>query len=68
MHGPTEKERGLMEDWISDLTAFVGGEAGHDYGTRKIDEFKVLTPDGRIEIQNDDRWGDLLNLAEVFSG
>ncbi|KAM3086195.1 hypothetical protein ACMFMG_000332 [Clarireedia jacksonii] len=68
MHGPTEKERVLMEDWIADLAAFVGDEAGYDYKTRRIDELKVLTPDGRIEIQNDDRWRDLLNLAEVFSG
>ncbi|RDW59911.1 carboxylic ester hydrolase-32 [Coleophoma cylindrospora] len=68
MHGPTDKERVLMERWIRDLVAFVNNESGHEYGTKSISEFKVATPEGGIEIQEDKRWLDLLQLSEVFFG
>lgn len=68
MHGPTAKERVFMEDWIKDLTAFVHGEDGHVFGTKTIDEFKIATPEGEIEIQKDERWAHLLKLADVFAG
>ncbi|KAL3417649.1 hypothetical protein PVAG01_10659 [Phlyctema vagabunda] len=67
-HGPTERELVLMKDWIRDLVAFVGAEQEYRYGTNEIDEFKVATPEGKIEIQKDTRWKELLNLADVFSG
>lgn len=67
MHGPTEKELGVMKDWIADLAAFVKGE-DHVYGTKAIHEFKVVTPEGVIAIQRDERWMELLQLAEVFAG
>ncbi|QSZ36146.1 hypothetical protein DSL72_007271 [Monilinia vaccinii-corymbosi] len=68
MHGPTEQELVLMKDWIRDLVAFVGAEDDYRYGTREIDDFKVATPEGKIEIRKDTRWKELLNLADVFSG
>ena len=57
-----------MKDWIRDLVALVGNESGYEYGTKRIDEFKVATADGKIEIQNDTRWSELLKLANIFSG
>lgn len=68
MHGPTEQELVLMTDWIRDLVAFVGAENDHHYGPKEIDEFKVATPEGKIEIQKDTRWKELLELADIFSG
>ncbi|KAF7889409.1 uncharacterized protein EAF01_010902 [Botrytis porri] len=68
MHGPTEQELVLMKEWIRDLVAFVGAENDHRYGPKEIDEFKVATPEGKIEIQKDPRWKELLELADVFSG
>ncbi|RDW65604.1 hypothetical protein BP5796_10296 [Coleophoma crateriformis] len=65
---PTDKERVLMERWNCDLVAFVNNERGHEYGTKSINEFKVATPEGSIEIQEDERWLDLLQLSEVFFG
>lgn len=68
MHGPTDQELVLMKDWIRDLVAFVGAEDDYRYGTKEIDDFKVATSDGHIEIQKDTRWQELLNLADIFSG
>ncbi|KAH8429220.1 uncharacterized protein LDX57_006887 [Aspergillus melleus] len=68
MQGPTEAERQLMTDWIRDLSAFVGNEKGYDYGTKKEDEYKVITPEGKVEVQDDHRWKELLDLMNVFAG
>ncbi|GMG52688.1 unnamed protein product [Aspergillus oryzae var. brunneus] len=68
MHGPNPAERQLMNNWIHDLVAFVNGDNDHSYGTKECDEYKVMTPDGNIEIQKDPRWDELLNLMDVFSG
>lgn len=68
MHGPKPAERQLMDSWISDLVAFVSGDNDYSYGTKKCDDYKVMTPDGNIEIQNDPRWAELLKLMDVFSG
>ncbi len=68
MHGPIAAERKLMHEWIRDLVAFVNDDSGHVYGTEKNDEVKVATPDGRIEIQKDSRWSELLSLMDVFAG
>ncbi|KAK0120313.1 hypothetical protein ONS95_011719 [Cadophora gregata] len=67
-HGPTPDERVLLEDWIRDLVAFVNDEKDYSYGTNKIDEFKVMTPEKKIEIRKDARWSELLKLADHFSG
>jgi hypothetical protein len=68
MHGPTDKEMVLLKDWIQDLVAFVGGEEACEYGTKVMDDFKVATPEGEIEIQKDVRWKELLDLADIFAG
>ncbi|KAH6682703.1 carboxylesterase [Halenospora varia] len=68
LHGPTPVERKLMEDWIADLSSFLRGGKDFIYGTSKPEEYKVVTPDGKIEIQRDSRWEELLELADVFSG
>ena len=68
MHGPTPEERILMEDWVEDLGAFVAGIEGYECGTKEIDEVKVMTPERRIEVQRDERWRELVKLAEVFAG
>ncbi|KAE8155306.1 Alpha/Beta hydrolase protein [Aspergillus avenaceus] len=68
MHGPTPSERRLMDTWISDLVAFVNGDGDYDYGTKECDEYKAMTPDGRIKIQKDPRWTELLSLMDVFAG
>ncbi|CEN59504.1 Putative Carboxylesterase [Aspergillus calidoustus] len=68
MHGPSQTEYNLMNDWIRDLVAFVHNEMEYKYGTSKGDEVKVATPSGEIEIQPDSRWRELLDLMEVFAG
>ena len=68
MHGPTPDELKFMKDWIRDLIAFVGGDTEYKYGTTEIDDFKVATPEARIEIQKDTRWKELLELAQIFTG
>ncbi|OOF93262.1 hypothetical protein ASPCADRAFT_517424 [Aspergillus carbonarius ITEM 5010] len=68
MHRPSGADRALMDDWIRDLAAFVKDERGYAYGTRSADEYKVMTPDGKIEVQKDPRWEGLLQLMDVFSG
>ncbi|BCR99630.1 uncharacterized protein AKAW2_41313A [Aspergillus luchuensis] len=68
MHGPSPAERVLMDDWIRDLVAFVNDQPDYDYGTRSADEYKVMTPEGKIEVQKDGRWDSLLQLMDVFSG
>lgn len=57
-----------MKGWISDLTAFVQNDERYTYGTKAIDEFKVVTSEGRIIVQRDERWNELLGLAAVFAG
>ena len=57
-----------MHDWTLDLGAFVNNTKGYDYGTRNKDDFKLMTPEGTIEIAKDSRWGELLALMDVFSG
>ena len=66
MHGPTEKERHLMEDWIAPLVAFVKDEP-FDFGTRTIEDQRVLTPDGRIVVEQDARWEDLTRLGHTYA-
>ncbi|KAL5336808.1 Alpha/Beta hydrolase protein [Aspergillus crustosus] len=68
MHGPTEAEGKLMHEWIRDLVAFIHDEREYDYGTSSADEVKVATKEGKIEIQKDPRWNELLDLMDVFAG
>jgi hypothetical protein len=57
-----------MENWIRDLGAFLRDEKEYSYGALMAEDYKVITPDGKIEIQEDRRWKELLGLADVFSG
>lgn len=57
-----------MANWIRDLAAFIGNEQEYEYGTSREDEYKVITPEGRIEVQKDARWTELLHLMNVFAG
>jgi hypothetical protein len=67
LHGPNYAERALMQDWIKVLVAFVHDDQEYDFGTKSIDEMKVATPEGIIEIQKDVRWDGLVKLGEVFA-
>lgn len=57
-----------MKDWINILIAFVKDDKQFDLGTRKIDEMKVMTPQGTIEVQEDDRWAELIKIGQIFAG
>ncbi|KAL3474300.1 Alpha/Beta hydrolase protein [Aspergillus californicus] len=67
LHGPTPAERVLMEDWIEAFVAFVHDDEEYDFGTQSIEEMKVATPEGKIEIQKDLSWDRLVHLGEVLS-
>lgn len=56
-----------MRDWIQILVAFVHEDDSYVLGTKLIDEMKVATPDGRIEVLKDDRWDTLTRLGEAFA-
>lgn len=66
-HGPTPKEMELMEEWLDILIAFAHDDRKYDFGTRAIDEFKVVTSDNVIEIQQDTKWAHLVKLSEIFA-
>lgn len=51
MHGPTPKEKKLLEDWTSILVAFVNDDSSYRYGTSSIEEMKVATPECTIEVE-----------------
>jgi uncharacterized protein YaiE (UPF0345 family) len=57
-----------MQDWIQILVAFVQGDASYEFGTKSIEDMKVVTPQAAIEVQKDERWDDLLELGRVFAG
>ncbi|KAH8895499.1 alpha/beta-hydrolase [Thozetella sp. PMI_491] len=67
-HGPTPAEIQLLDEWMRDLKGFVHGDVGYSYGTLEVDEFKVMTQDGMIEVQKDLRWEELLQAISLFSG
>lgn len=56
-----------MEDWIEQFVAFVNDNQKYEFGTSMVDEMKVATPDGTIEVQKDQRWESLVKLGEVFA-
>lgn len=58
----------MMQDWLGILVAFVNDDPNYSFGTTSIREFKVLTSEGNIEIQEDARWDKLLELSHVFAG
>ncbi|KAH7029874.1 Alpha/Beta hydrolase protein [Microdochium trichocladiopsis] len=67
--GPTAAERKLMEDWIQILVRFVqDNRPDYNFGTRAIDEMKMITPEGTIEIRKDPRWEELERIGAIFAG
>ncbi|KAG7067948.1 Carboxylic ester hydrolase [Colletotrichum scovillei] len=67
-HGPTPTERQLMEDWIQILVNFVNDTEGYEYGTKSVEEIRVLTPEATIEVRPDERWSELVKLGNIFAG
>jgi hypothetical protein len=67
MHGPTDKERTLMEQWAGILVAFVNDDQSYDFGTKEVHEVKIASPEGNMEIAKDERWEDLLKLNHIFA-
>lgn len=57
-----------MEEWIQILVAFVKDDRDFEFGTKTIEEMKVATPTGTIEVQQDDRWDELVRIGDIFSG
>ncbi|KAL4862597.1 hypothetical protein BDV12DRAFT_178567 [Aspergillus spectabilis] len=66
-YGPTSHERILMEAWIRNLVAFVNDEEAFEFETKKIEEMKIVTPKGTIEVQEDERLHELLEIGETFA-
>ena len=56
-----------MEEWIRILVAFVDDDPNYDFGTRSIRQVKVATPERKVEVQEDERWDQLLDLSNVFA-
>ncbi|KAK1984758.1 Alpha/Beta hydrolase protein [Colletotrichum cereale] len=67
-HGPTPAEELLMKNWIQILVAFVNNSETYNFGTKSIEEMKVMTPEGTIEIRQDERWNELVNLGKILAG
>ncbi|KAJ5979556.1 hypothetical protein N7481_006854 [Penicillium waksmanii] len=67
-HGPNPSELQLMSAWIQDLRAFIHGEKGYDYGTSAPEQYKVMTDEGKIVVQNDTKWEELIGAMDLFSG
>lgn len=57
-----------MGDWIQILIAFVNDDKGYRFGTTSIEQMKVMTPEGKIEIRPDERWEELVKLGSIFAG
>lgn len=68
MHGPTEKEVTFLKSWARDLKAFIHNEQEYEFGTKEIDDYKVATSEAGLEVRKDERWKELLHLAEIFNG
>ena len=57
-----------MYEWIRVLAAFVSGDNLYDFGTKSIEDIKVITPDGNIGVRSDERWEELIEIGKFFSG
>lgn len=57
-----------MEDWIQILVNFVNDTQDYEYGTKSVEEMKVLTPEATIEVRPDERWSELVQLGNIFAG
>lgn len=57
----------MLDTWVKILVAFVGGDEDFDFGTRTIDEVKVLTSKMDVAIERDARYSELRELGAIFS-
>lgn len=57
----------MMSEWIRNLIAFVQNDKDFDFGTRQIEEHKVVSPDMKIAVVTDDRFKELSALGSVFA-
>jgi hypothetical protein len=57
-----------MTDWIRILVAFVNNDETYEFGAKAVQEIKVITPEGTIEVQKDQRWDELVRIGNIFSG
>lgn len=56
-----------MSEWIRNLIAFVQNDKDFDFGTRQIEEYKIVSPDMKIEVVADGRFKELSVLGGVFA-
>ena len=68
LHGPTPKERELMDEWIKILVAFVNNDKSYDFGTRSVNDMKVASSDATVKVETDVQWETLAGLGDVFAG
>lgn len=67
MHGPTTEERKLLEEWILMLVAFVDNDSTYSHGINSVTEMKVATADCTVEVEEDVRWKELVELGALFA-
>ena len=59
------EERRLIKQWLSPWKDFIHGNTS-DWGTQHMTQFRHLTADGRITIQEDPTWSEYLTFAKVL--
>jgi hypothetical protein len=57
----------MLDEWVKILVAFVGGRRDYDFGTKAINELKVLTNNMEIRVERDEKYAELRDLGAVFS-
>lgn len=55
-----------MDEWIQILVAFVHSDEEYIFKTRNLNEMIVATPHAAIEVQNDTRWAELVELGKYL--
>ncbi|KAJ4191883.1 hypothetical protein NW767_010790 [Fusarium falciforme] len=66
-HGPTAEEKAMMSEWIGNLVAFVQNDKEFDFGTRQIEQHKIVSPDMKIEVVTDGGFKELSALGSDFA-
>lgn len=57
-----------MRDWIKILVAFANDDKTYEFGTKKIEDLKVVTAARSIEIKPDLLWDKLIGISKIFAG
>jgi carboxylesterase type B len=60
----TEKEKGLLREWLKPMVAFINGNDAH-WGTRSIRDVRYLTSNGKIEVREDTIFEEKLELWDL---